>query len=111
MFKLGTEPEKNVSSHLHTLVRPMLLQYGARLFSTLSSKFEQLGRFFWANGLPPPPPGEKFPYAYDRDFSKDFTIPLTILFVSREDKGDREGIPHIHPIPWVIRLELFLESG
>ena len=27
---------------------------------------------------------------------------------SREDKGDREGIPHTHPIPWVIRLELFL---
>ena len=29
----------------------------------------------------------------------------------REDKGDREGIPHTHPIPQVIRLELFLESG
>ena len=28
----------------------------------------------------------------------------------REDKGDREGIPHTHPVPWVIRLELFLES-
>ena len=27
---------------------------------------------------------------------------------SREDKGDREGIPHTHPIPQVIRLELFL---
>ena len=27
----------------------------------------------------------------------------------REDKGDREGIPHTHSIPWVIRLELFLE--
>ena len=26
----------------------------------------------------------------------------------REDKGDREGIPHTHPIPQVIRLELFL---
>ena len=30
---------------------------------------------------------------------------------TREDKGDREGIPHTHPIPQVIRLELFLESG
>ena len=29
----------------------------------------------------------------------------------RDYKGDREGIPHIHPIPQVIRLELFLESG
>ena len=29
----------------------------------------------------------------------------------REAKGDREGIPHTHPIPQVIRLELFLESG
>ena len=28
---------------------------------------------------------------------------------TREDKGDREGIPHTHPIPQVIRLELFLE--
>ena len=31
--------------------------------------------------------------------------------ITREDKEDREGIPHTHPIPWVIRLELFLESG
>ena len=31
--------------------------------------------------------------------------------LTREDKRDREGIPHTHPIPWVIRLELFLESG
>ena len=31
-------------------------------------------------------------------------------FGSREDKG-REGIPHTHPIPQLIRLELFLESG
>ena len=29
----------------------------------------------------------------------------------REDKGDKEGITHTHPIPSVIRLELFLESG
>ena len=29
-------------------------------------------------------------------------------FNSREDKGDREGIPHTHPIPQVIRLDLFL---
>ena len=37
---------------------------------------------------------------------------LTFYIVcTREDKGDREGIPHTHPIPWVIRLELFLESG
>ena len=28
--------------------------------------------------------------------------------LSREDKGDREGIPHTHSIPQVIRLELFL---
>ena len=27
---------------------------------------------------------------------------------AREDIGDREGIPHTHPIPQVIRLELFL---
>ena len=30
---------------------------------------------------------------------------------ARQDKGDREGIPHTHPITLVIRLELFLESG
>ena len=27
---------------------------------------------------------------------------------AREDKGDRDGIPHTLPIPQVIRLELFL---
>ena len=31
--------------------------------------------------------------------------------LAREDKGGREGIPHTHPIPQIIRLELFLESG
>ena len=30
--------------------------------------------------------------------------------MAREDKGDREGIPPTHLIPWIIRLELFLES-
>ena len=29
----------------------------------------------------------------------------------RDYKGDREDIPHTHPIPKVIRLELFLELG
>ena len=28
--------------------------------------------------------------------------------MAREDKGDREGIPNTHPIPYVIRFELFL---
>jgi len=31
-----------------------------------------------------------------------------ICFTPRENKGDREGIPHTHPIPQVIRLELCL---
>ena len=31
-----------------------------------------------------------------------------ITLVTREDKRDREGIPYTHPIPQVIRLELFL---
>ena len=30
-------------------------------------------------------------------------------YKTKEDKGVREGIPHTHPIPWAIRLELFLE--
>ena len=30
---------------------------------------------------------------------------------TREDRGDREGSPHTHPIPEVIRLELVLVSG
>ena len=45
-------------------------------------------------------------------------IGTTLLCISgynglpaREDKGKREGIPHTHPIPSVIRLELFLELG
>ena len=41
----------------------MLLQYGPHFFSTLSEKFGQLERFFWANGLPPPL-AKNFPYAY-----------------------------------------------
>ena len=36
----------------------------------------------------------------------DFLISYRVY--TREDKGDREGIPHTHPIPYVIRLELFL---
>ena len=39
-------------------------------------------------------------------------LPLNChIFISGDYKGDREGIPNIHPIPYVIRLELFLESG
>ena len=41
----------------------MLLQYGPHFFSTVSEKFGQLARFFWANGLPPPL-AKNFPYAY-----------------------------------------------
>ena len=41
-----------------------------------------------------------------------FNLILILFFFyciqSKEDKGDREGIPHTHPIPQVIRLELFL---
>ena len=33
------------------------------------------------------------------------------VYIAREDKGDREGIPHTHPTPQVIRLELFLKWG
>ena len=46
---------------------------------------------------------------------EDNDIPLHFIqgkrLGPREDKGDREGILHTHPIPKVIRLELFLESG
>ena len=56
-------PWKTVSSHLHTPVRPMLLKYGARFFSTLLQKIWDtcenfLGKWFTT---PPPPPGKKFP--------------------------------------------------
>ena len=33
---------------------------------------------------------------------------INCCLLPRDYKGDREGIPHIHPIPQVIRLELFL---
>ena len=56
-------PWKTVSSHLHMPGRPMLLQYGPHFVSTLSEKFGQLARFFWANGLPPPL-AKNFSYAY-----------------------------------------------
>ena len=39
---------------------------------------------------------------------KYLSIVLGNTLSSREDKGDREGIPDTHPIPYVIRLELFL---
>ena len=43
---------------------------------------------------------------------KTFPMGGTYLYgLSREDKGEREGIPYTHPIPQVMRLELFLESG
>ena len=53
-------PWKTVSSHLHTPVRPMLLKYGPRFFSTLLQKIWDtcenfLGKWFAA------PPGKKFP--------------------------------------------------
>ena len=41
------------------------------------------------------------------EISYNFKIILSNLS-TREDKGDRESIPHTHPIPQVIRLELFL---
>ena len=48
-------------------------------------------------------PLQKCPYSFGQDFS--------FWISAREDKGDRKGIRHTHPIPQVIRLELFLESG
>ena len=51
-------PWKTVSSHLHTPVRPMLLQYDPRFFSTLVKIWDTcenfLGKWFTA------PPGKKF---------------------------------------------------
>ena len=34
-----------------------------------------------------------------------------VIAKRERDREDREGIPHTHPIPYVIRLELVLESG
>ena len=46
------------------------------------------------------------------EFISRFVLERVIYYAeTREDKRDREGIPHTHPIPQVIRLELFLESG
>ena len=44
---------------------------------------------------------------------RKFTVFALFYFVfeAKEDKVDREGIPDTRPIPQVIRLELFLESG
>ena len=52
----------------------MLLQYGPHFFSTLSEKFGQLARFFWANGLPPPL-AKSFPYAYATEDTK-WSLPV-----------------------------------
>ena len=78
-------PWKTVSSHLHMRGRPMLLQYGPHFFSTLSEKFGQLARFFWANGLPPPL-AKNFPYAYgeviESDRLKRELINFQLLFLT-----------------------------
>ena len=39
-----------------------------------------------------------------------FGVVFTIEVQTREDKGDREGIPHTHPIPQVIRLDFFYKT-
>ena len=73
---------KTVSSHLHMPGRPMLLQYGPHFFSTVSQKFGQLARFFWTNGLPPPPPWQKIsrtpmvtePTWVAHSFQKTYTV-------------------------------------
>ena len=56
----------------------MLLQYGPHFFSTLSEKFGQLARFFWANGLLPPR-AKNFPYAY---------VVSCVKFISEEMTND-----------------------
>ena len=58
----------------------MLLQYGPHFFSTLSEKFGQLARFFWANGLPPPL-AKNFPYAYDGNNKKSFSSAMDQVFL------------------------------
>ena len=42
----------------------VVASYGPRFFSTVSQKFGQLARIFWANSLPPPL-AKNCPYAYD----------------------------------------------
>ena len=56
----------------------MLLQYGPHFFSTLSEKFGQLARFFWANGLLPPL-AKHFPYDY---------VVSCVRFISEEMTND-----------------------
>ena len=43
----------------------------------------------------------QFPY----QFSVNVIEAVVHVLTSREDKEDREYIPHTHPIPWVILLE------
>ena len=83
-----------VSSHLHMSVRPMLLLYGPPFFPTLSQKFGQPARFFWANGLPPPPPRQKISRTpmkrndFDRESTQKFSTRI------------RQKITHIYSIQW-----------
>ena len=44
-------------------------------------------------------PGDQTNLEFDSFVIPPVRQPTTKGFGSREDKGDREGIPHIHPIP------------
>ena len=55
----------------------VVASYDPHFFSTVSSKFGQLARIFWANSLPPP--GEKLPvHAYGQSGNKSVNFQLLV---------------------------------
>ena len=84
MLKLGIDPEIKCiepPSYVNTAyVAAMWPSFFFDSFVKIWATCEIfMGKWFTAHL---PPPAKHFPYAYDRGFSKDFTIPLTTLFVS-----------------------------
>ena len=63
----GIDPENchSIEPPSYASAAYVIASYGPRFFPTVSLKFGQLARIFWANVLPPPLPlAKNCPYAY-----------------------------------------------
>ena len=93
MLRLGIDAENLYRATF--ICQDGLCCYGPHFFSTLSWKFGQLRRFFWANGLPPPL-AKNFPYAYgpNKEFLPAPQVPsiANVVFLSLEPRAPREKV-------------------
>ena len=92
-------------------VRVIKVMISGIAFDRLAFSHAFLGELVWETIDHPDRLRRLRSFPYDR--FKIYTVVLIVhielnYILSRDYKGNREGIPHIHPIPQVIRLELFL---